>query len=252
MNLADLFKGKEAEQALKKSALAALGFWFLAGVFLEDLLFSGVVGIACFFPSFLGFLYWPLLERKRHAGLVEAGLPLCLMGIAIELNLGVEFERGLKNAGKGKGSCAKEFRRTVFEIERHGSSVQDALRHFSERIESSLVKRAMMQLSAAFEQGHEKGAGEAVKRIASEVLARQKVEAKLFSGKMVVGSLLFIAVSAIVPALFQSFAIVGSVVLSMSFTAAQLFLIITVAFPVLDLSVLFYIRSRTPAFLRGQ
>jgi len=66
------------------------------------------------------------------------------------------------------------------------------------------------------------------------------------------GSLLFIGISAIVPALFQSFSIVGSAILNLSFTATQLFLIIVVGFPLLDLAVLLYLRSRTPVFLRGQ
>ena len=68
---------------------------------------------------------------------------------------------------------------------------------------------------------------------------------------MVVYSLLFVAVSAIVPALFQSFVIVGSMVLTLSLTAQQIFLIIVVGFPALDLAALYYIKAKTPLFLRG-
>ena len=123
------------------------------------------------------------------------------------------------------------------------------MRHFSERIESLFVRRAVTQLAASFEQASD---GQSVKKIASEMLTRQRLESKLFSGKLVVLSLLFVAVSAIVPALFQSFSIIGSVILKMSFTSTQLFLIIVVVFPAIDLALLLYIKNQTPVFLREQ
>jgi hypothetical protein len=61
---------------------------------------------------------------------------------------------------------------------------------------------------------------------------------------------LFIAVSAIVPALFQSFVIVGSMVLELDFTPLQVLLVTAVFFPLVDIAVLLYIRGKTPVFLR--
>jgi pilus assembly protein TadC len=174
------------------------------------------------------------------------------MSIAVELNLGVPFLDAIGHASLGRGCCAREFEIVAGEVKEQGASMQDALRHFSERIGSRLVKRSVMQLAAAFEHGGSGRSGEPVKRIAMEILTRQRVESKLFSGKLVMFSLLFIAVSAIVPALFQSFSLVGSAILSMSFTATQLFLIIAVGFPLLDIAVLLYIRAKTPFFLRGR
>lgn len=239
----------ELENAAKYATVFSLACWLLAGLLLEDLVLSALAALLLFFPSFVLLLYLPKARRKEHACLVEASMPLHLMNIAMELNLGVAFEKALENSCRGEDACSKEFKKVLAEIEEQGASVQRALRHFSERIESRLAKRAAMQLSSAFEQtGKERG--EPLKRIASEILARQRVEVKLFSGKMVVSSLLFIGVSAIVPALFQSFSIVGSAVLSLDFTATQLFIIIAVGFPLLDLAVLYYIRSKTPVFLR--
>jgi hypothetical protein len=241
----------ELENAMKWAAVLSLVSWLLAGLLVEDLILSALVGILSFFPPFLFLLHWPEAKRREHAALVEAGMPLHLMNIAMELNLGIAFEAALENSGKGDDACSEEFANVLEEIKGQGASVQHALRHFGERLESTLVKRAATQLSAAFEQkGRQRG--EPLKRIATEILARQRVEGKLFSGKMVVSSLLFIGVSAIVPALFQSFSIVGSAVLNLGFTAMQLFLIVAVGFPLLDLAVLLYIRSRTPVFLREQ
>jgi len=248
-----------ARQAIVFSVIC----WLALGLYLNNMLLGAILAIICFFPVFGILLYYPKMKRKQYAGLVEANIPFSLMNIAIELNLGVPFLKAIEhasdndaaskksNASKEKNCCAIEFGIVVKEVKEQGASMQDALRHFSERIESRLVKRAVIQLSAAFEQGS-KGSGEPVKRIASEILTRQKVESRMFSGKLVVLSLLFIAVSAIVPALFQSFSIIGSAILHMNFTASQLFLIIAVGFPILDLAVLFYIKGKTPVFLKEQ
>ena len=242
----------ERQKAVKYATVISILGWLLSGIVLEDILLSGLLGLLCFFPGLGILLYYPRMQRKKYGQHVEACLPLTLLNIAVELNLGMPFIKAIEHAGKSKNCCGKEFRTVEMEIREQGASVQESLMHFAERVESRLVKRAATQLAAAFEQGKGKKCGEPIKRIATEILTRQKLESKLFSGKMVVSSLLFIAVSAIVPALFQSFSIVGSVVLQLSFTAMQLFLIIVVLFPVLDLAVLLYIRSRTPVFLRGQ
>jgi len=245
------FDATNYSKEMKYAALASLGCWLVFGLLIEDIAVSALMGAICFFPAFFLLLALPKMKKGKHAALVEAEMPFCLLNIAVELNLGVSFVKALEHAGKERGKCAtKEFAGIVNEIKVQGASVQDALRHFSERVGSQQCKRAAMQLAASFEQ-QGKNAAEPVKKIALEMLTRQRLESKLFSGKLVVLSLLFIAVSAIVPALFQSFSIVGSVVLHMSFTQEQLFLIIVVGFPLLDLAVLYYIRAKTPVFLQG-
>jgi len=251
MHLTLLQKQKHSMQSAKYAAVFSLACWLLLGLFLENALLAGLLGLLCFFPVFFLALYNPIAKKKRHGKLVESCLPFSLLKIAVELGLGVPFVNALEHASEGKDCCAKEFRIIAKEIKEQGASVEQALRHFAERTDSSLARRAVTQLAAASEQGS-KNSGKPIKRIAIEMLTRQKLESKLFSGKMVLGSLLFIAVSAIVPALFQSFSIVGSVILQLQFTAIQLFLIIVVGFPLLDLAVLLFIRSRTPVFLRGQ
>lgn len=236
-------------QAIRQAAVLVILAWLLFGLFLENVVLSGLVALACFFPVIGMILYYPKMEKKNYARKVEADLPFVLMNLAIELNLGVPFTEALKHSSKGEGYSAKELRKIIREIENQGASVEESLRHFSERIESTFVKRSVTQLAASFEQGSD---GYTIKRIASEMLTRQRIESKLFSGKLVVLSLLFIAVSAIVPALFQSFSIVGSILLKMSFTPTQLFLIIVVVFPLLDLALLLYIKNKTPVFLRSQ
>ncbi len=165
--------------------------------------------------------------------------------------MGIKFEKCLENAVKEKyGAVSKELEKVLAETRGGGASMQEALFHMGERIDSLMVKRAVAQLVNVYEQGEEASAGQPVKAIAGEMLSRQKALAKEFSGKLVVFSLLFIAVSAIIPAIFQSFTIVGSMFLKLSFSAAQILLIVAVGFPLLDVGILLYIRGKTPVFLR--
>ena len=239
----------EAIQAARQAAVLAIIAWLFIGLFIDDIALSALLALALMVPTTGTILYYPIMMRKTYARKVEAGLPFALMSLATELNLGVPFIDALRHSSRGNGFAEKEIRKAVKEIEEQGASVEESLRHFSERVESTFVRRSITQALSAFEQG---SGGHAVKRIASEMLTRQRIESKLFSGKLVVLSLLFIAVSAIVPALFQSFSIVGSVLLKTSFTPTQLLLVIVVVFPLLDLAILLYIRNRTPVFLRSQ
>jgi flagellar protein FlaJ len=91
---------------------------------------------------------------------------------------------------------------------------------------------------------------ETLKRLTDDLLVRQKIESKEFSGKMVVYALVFIAVSAIMPSMFQSFILIGSYFMKISFTPLQVLAIVVILFPALDISILFMIHSKTPIFLR--
>ena len=102
-----------------------------------------------------------------------------------------------------------------------------------------------------YEQGTKKRPGETIRRMALEQLSRQKAKAKEFSGKIVVVSLAFIVISAIVPALFQAFLIVGSSFIEIPFDGTQVLLIVAALFPLLDLTLLLYITNLSPEFLKG-
>ncbi|MDP2973900.1 MAG: hypothetical protein Q8N60_02515, partial [Candidatus Diapherotrites archaeon] len=242
---------KGSKKSAPEAGLVAIFAWFVAALLLDNILLGALYALAAFCAAFGLLLYYPAIKKKNYAKRVEAQLPFVLLNIAIELNLGIDFLRCLQHAAKQRGEAAAEFRKAVIAIDRQGATVQDAMLQMAARVNSRMLNRSIVQLVAAFEQGAKQAAGEPIKKIAGEILSRQKIESKLFAGKLVVLSLLFIAVSAIVPALFQSFTIVGSMVLKTQFTAMQVFLIIVVLFPLLDLIVLFYIKSKTPVFLRG-
>jgi len=220
-------------------------------MFFDELIIGFLLSILFFMGFVIFLLYLPVMKKEKMAAEIEKDLPLALMAISAELNMKVGFEKALRSISEEDyGLVSKEFGRVRQEVSMTGASLQEAFLHLGERYDSSILKRSLSQLINVYEQGTGKMCGESVKRIALEQLAKQQAEAKEFSGKLVVFSLMFIAVSAIIPAMFQAFMIVGSMFMEIGFSAVEVILISAIVFPLIDVGLLFYIKNKTPLFMR--
>ncbi len=236
--------------AAKISLLAFILAWLLWNLFfsapVEGLAFSALCGACAFF-----FIFGrPRARLERKARLIEKHLPFALMQLSVELNIGIPFEKALSSiAGSNYGVLSIELKRALIES-RSGASVTEALTAMCERNRSRLLSRSIAQLASIYEKGGKKEAGEAVRSLAKELLSRQKAEAKEFYGKAAVYSLAFIVVSAIVPALFQAFVMVGSGFMETGFEPEQVLLIVALLFPLADTLLLFSIKAGMPESMR--
>ena len=195
-------------------------------------------------------LYPAYAERKRSARL-EKQLPFVLMQLSTELALGQPFEQALAGLEKGFGELSQEFKLVSREIDQAGASVQEALLHLSERARSRELRRGLSQVINVYEQGSPgRRPGEALRRLARDLLLKQKAEVKEFSGKQVMASLLFISVAAIAPALFMAFVSIGSLFLEVGLTSWQVIAIACLGFPLADLAVIGLIKEKTPECLK--
>lgn len=245
---------ESAEEYLKKRSLysvilSLIGF-FLYSLVTGNLIEGIMVGGTVFVSGFAFFLLYPKIRKNRIKALIERDLPFALMAMAVELNLNIPFEKTIDNAARKKyGIISFEFSKVVGEVKNYGSSLQEALFHLSERNDSLMLRRSISQLVSIYEHGSRRERGTPIKRLAEELLSKQKSESKEFSGKLVVFSLVFIALSAILPALFQAFVSIGSMFLELEFTALQVIVIVTVFFPLIDAGILLLIKLKTPVFL---
>ncbi|MBU0662245.1 type II secretion system F family protein [Candidatus Micrarchaeota archaeon] len=245
-------RGAEFARFGKPAKYATLIFIFVIFVctlFTDDFAFAILCGMVAFAGAIAFMLYMPKMLARKRAQVIERDLPFALMTMSVELNINVPFEKVLENVAKENyGVLSEEFARAVREVKERGASIQEALFAMGERVDSLMLKRSIAQLAGIYGHGY---GGDAVRKIAIEQLAKQRAVSKEFSGKLVVFSLMFIAVSAIVPALFLAFVVVGSTFMEMDFTALQVLLIAAIGFPLVDLGMLFWIRNSTPVFLRG-
>ena len=235
------------------SVLVSLSISSIVSLLMGVILFPFAFAFVFFTAYFLGISFYPNRLKKIRAKKIEAELPLILRTMAIEINVNLPFEKVLENAATNSfGECGKELKIVLLDVHVAGVSVQSALNGFGERVDSVYLKRCIRHIISVYEQGksNDSMAGDPLKAVAQEQLSKQKSEMMEYNGRLVVFSLVFIAVSAIVPALFQAFIIVGSNFLYLSFTPIQALLIPTVVFPLIDLVVLVFIRSKTPVFMK--
>ena len=239
---------KHKFESIKISLILGLFCWLIIGVLAKNILLGAGIAIITTLLLFLLLLQLPLMKRKKYAKKIESELPLFLTKLASEIKLGKSFNQAIISAANENSAVDNEFKLIVKDMNK-GASFQEALELMNKRIDSQQVKRACSNLSNLHNNGKKDVNG--IKKLAQELLLKQRIESKEFSGKMAVYALVFIAVSAIVPAMFMSFTLIGSYFMKLSFTPNQIFLISIVLFPLMDGCVLVLINSKTPLFLKG-
>jgi len=251
-----LEKNGSAEQYIQTCAKAGVVAFFISillfGLFSKDLhnaaAISAVIGFLCFVFA----LQMPKNEMRARAKKIEKDLPFALMQLSVGLNIGMPFDAALMEVARGEyGEFSHMLGKSMRAAKKSGGSVPGALIEMASKARSRQLTRSCAQLISVYEQGSSTNPGEGVRRMALEQLSRQKSDAKEFSGKVAVFSLAFIVVSAIVPALFLAFVVVGGSFIEIPFTALEVLAIVALGFPLLDIAMLLYIRSLTPEFLKG-
>lgn len=172
----------------------------------------------------------------------EKELPLALRALATELSINPSFEESLWSLEKGYGELSEDIKK-IHRQTSQGLSIQEAILEWAEKSKSRQVKRAAMQIIFSYENH---GNPENLKQLSQELLEKQKNRMQEYSKKIVVYSLVFICVSAVLPALFQAYVIVGTSFMSQTVTPEQAFFIPVIGFPLIDGIVLLAINSKRP------
>jgi flagellar protein FlaJ len=239
---------KHKTESLKIGGIIGLFAWLVGSVITKNLILGGGIAIIVGAIGFVLILQLPLVEKKKRAIKAEADLPLFLLRLSTETRLGKGLAKALEDCCEQQDNASKEFKIAVEDMKR-GLSLKEALQAINERLDNANFRRAISNIINIYSQGKKESEG--LKKLAQEMLVRQRIESKEFSGKMVVYALVFIAISAIVPAMFISFILIGSFFMKLSFTGIQVLLIIILGFPTANVLIMSVINSKTPVFLKG-
>jgi|GEM_PF-769221 len=239
------------------SAFISLFLWLCIGIYLKNPLLSLGIALLLGVVIFIFIFQEPMVKRAKRAKKVESQLPLFLTKLIFEIKSGKTFLTALndltlnnknKIGNKKMNEVEEEFAKVVSDINK-GCSLSEAFERMNKRLGSTNIKRATSNLFGIYTNGTKDTIG--IKKLVSELLLKQRIESKEFSGKMVVYALVFIAISAIVPAMFQSFMLIGSYFMKMQINGITAFGISTLLFPLIDVAILSMINSKTPIFLKG-
>lgn len=193
--------------------------------------------------GFVAVYKYPSYRKKQIAGQVEKELPFAMRSMATLLSIGLPFEEALRQSCSDS-ELARQIRMTLKEVDL-GASFPEALNSMVSRVDSKQLQKTVMQLNSIYEK---RGDAHALKKLSDEIVGIQRAMLKEYSGKLVVYSLVFIAISAILPALFQAYVIVGSTFMSSTISAEEAFWIPVAGFPIVDIAVLAFIKLKKPFF----
>jgi Flp pilus assembly protein TadB len=200
-----------------------------------------VVAAALGITATLAVMQAPRIREAAHAGAVEKELPAALRAIAARMTMGASFEEALGSLSEGFGELSRELKRATRDM--RTQPVPEALLALAGRVGSKQFKRACLLLADCYEKGSKP---EHLQQLASETEDRQLQLAREYSATLAMASIAFVAVSALFPALFQAYVIVGSRFLSSTVTPLEALLVPVLAFPAVDLLVLGMARWRKP------
>ncbi len=181
----------------------------------------------------------------RRAKEIEAQLVFFLTALRLNLLSGLSLESSLKKVkSEVTGALAKELAKIEKELGK-GKDVGEALLNSASRIESLEFKRALSHISEVARSGYSRKS-DTLKLLCDELIELQKTKMREFSSKLAVLSLMFIAASVIMPALWLAFVIMGSAFFALDISALQIWLSVTVIFPTIAVLLLLYIKEKFP------
>jgi len=186
----------------------------------------------------------PKIMERKHVHQLETSLTRSLRTIATELKIKIPFSKTIKNASESNTKAGKEFKKVMKDVEK-GASYPKALANMSRRHSSKFIKRTAKQLISVH-SGDPKQGSNALKKLANEQENKLKNKMEEYNQKLLFYSLIFIATSAIIPAMFQALIVVGSSFLELNITPTQALVIPSIGFPILNIGLFAYIASKKP------
>jgi len=218
--------------------LAVLSYFFF-GFDLATIIISFILLFSLFA---LIFKRIPKVISKTRANFIEADLPIAIRAMAIQLNMKVPFDAALQNIADTNYRCSLELKRVMKEVT-GGASIPEALYNMSERVDSTIVRKIIVQLVRNYEEGTD---GEALKKNADELISIQKVRFREFSAQLSFLGLFFIAFACIAPTLFLTYSLVASMFLNTNLSSNDIWIMFTLIFPLINAAIILYIKAKTP------
>ncbi len=214
--------------------LASFPAFFLSLLFIGSPYFF-IAALFLLYALFLIlFLILPKLAFNKKKSEVEAELPLFLRTLSMLLELKIPFHTALETLSREDFAISPELKAAVKEIKR-GATVESALASLAKQFESLEIKRAVSQVLSAYESG---SGAYAIKKISDDLFFLQQHRTKEFASKQAIFSLLFIAVSTILPCIFLIFSVLGPAVFGSAADPLAFVLTFLLGFPLASAAIL--------------
>lgn len=245
-----IFKTKIGFYELAKSFLVSFSFALIWFVFWNDYEIVFLVWAFCFFLSLTYFSKEKSMKKQKIAKQIESKLPFALLQIANDLESGIDFEKSIVEIAKNKDELAKSLQKAVSNHYSTGLPLDESILKEALKTASKDFLQAALRLSLVYRNSEGKKAGMPLRKMAFEILSKQKTEIREFMGKAQSISIGFIVASCVIPALLLAFAGIGSTFMEIPFTESQFFLITCIVIPIINMTAIAYVIKISPTILR--
>ncbi|QQR92218.1 MAG: hypothetical protein IPJ89_03585 [Candidatus Iainarchaeum archaeon] len=192
-------------------------------------------------------------KRRMYAQQLESGMDAFLSLLLMELEWKQKMEWALRHAAAYTPAPLQgELTQALERFESQGMSLEESLLRVNAYAQSTALGRVIMLLIHLSKQGTTPQGIEGLRRMQEDLRIQQQAELKAYGSRLALLSLVFIGVSALVPAMFLAFVSIGSSFLELSLSAGDILSIALIGFPLLDAIVLGILWMQTPYFVRAR
>ncbi|MEK6902991.1 MAG: hypothetical protein AABX02_05395, partial [archaeon] len=198
---------------------------------------------------------WNVLEnwRKKRAGeRMESECEPFLSFLSVELAMQSHFDRGFHAAlTHATGTWREELEHVWRAYVEKGQSLEKGLALIGTKWGRRGISRVTGMLIHLSTAGVSEAGIAGIQQLSKDMRHQHGIALKEYGNKLAVFSLMFIAVSALIPAFLLGFLTVGSRFLELDVDATQIYILACVIFPALDILVLSWGWIQTPAWMHA-
>lgn len=208
--------------------------------------FSYIYLLNLFFMSFIIFFFIIFFKYKitlqNYHRQINKEIPFFLNNLANDVEKNISLKIALENR-VDDSLIGKKIKKILHKVNVLGYSLSESLISFD--TENKDLKRVFYQIEDVLSTGS-KNKADALRTLSSNIIEKQNYKMKNYSTKLSLLSLIYIVVSAIVPALFLMFLLVGSNFLEISFSPLTIIFVIVILFPIIDMFIFLIMKSNLP------
>ena len=167
-------------------------------------------------------------------------LPFFLNNLASDIEKNVPLKLALENRAKQNSAIDKKIKRAMDLVVKKGYNLESALEESTK--DNKELQKIIYQINDILSSGTTNKA-DTFRILSNNFSEQQSIAIKNYSTKLNFISLVFVVVSAIVPALFLMFFLVGSNFFEISISTIGVIMITIVLFPIIDMFILMFMRS---------
>lgn len=195
----------------------------------------------CFLVLYFSTIFFIKRIREQDSKTkILRELPFFLNNLASDIDKNVPLKLALENRAKQNSEIGKRIASALDLVIKKGYNLETALDKATK--DNSELQKVIYQINDILSSGT-KNKADVFRILSNNFSEQQSIAIKNYSTKLNFISLIFVVVSAIVPALFLMFFLVGSNFFEISISAIGVILITVVLFPVIDMFILMFMRS---------